>query len=56
MVSIHGIYPLVFVEKTYTCQGFTIQGAGVGKGLGLSIAYNTIQKYNGRIQVESEVG
>jgi len=36
--------------------GFTTRGVGVGTGLGLSISYNIIQKHNGEIKVESEVG
>ena len=36
--------------------GFTTRGVGVGTGLGLSISYNIVQKHNGRIDVESEVG
>ncbi|NKB72247.1 MAG: histidine kinase [Candidatus Latescibacteria bacterium] len=36
--------------------GFTGKGVGVGTGLGLSISYNIIQKHQGEIQVESEVG
>jgi signal transduction histidine kinase len=36
--------------------GFTTQSGGVGKGLGLSIVYNIIQKHNGDIKIESEVG
>ena len=36
--------------------GFTTQGGGVGVGLGLSIVYNIIQKHNGDIKVESEIG
>ena len=36
--------------------GFTTQSGGVGKGLGLSIVYNTIQKHQGNIEVNSEVG
>ena len=35
--------------------GFTSQG-NIGKGLGLSIVYNIIQKHYGDIKVESEVG
>ena len=36
--------------------GFTTQGVRVGKGLGLSIVYNTVQKHQGETQVDSEVG
>jgi signal transduction histidine kinase len=36
--------------------GFTTQGAGVGKGLGLSIVYNIVQKHHGDIKVNSEAG
>lgn len=36
--------------------GFTTQGAGVGKGLGLSIVYNIVQKHHGNIDVDSEAG
>jgi len=36
--------------------GFTTQGAGVGKGLGLSIVYNIVQKHHGNIYVKSEAG
>ncbi len=36
--------------------GFTTKGVGVGTGLGLSISFNIIQKHNGRIEVESQVG
>ncbi len=36
--------------------GFTTKGVGVGTGLGLSISYNIVQKHNGEIEVESEVG
>ncbi|MFC1717060.1 ATP-binding protein [Candidatus Poribacteria bacterium] len=36
--------------------GFTTQSEGVGKGLGLSIVYNIIQKHRGSIEVNSEIG
>ena len=36
--------------------GFTTRNGGVGKGLGLSIVYNIIQKHHGDIKVESEAG
>lgn len=36
--------------------GFPTRGGGVGKGLGLSIVYNIIQKHHGDIEVSSEVG
>lgn len=36
--------------------GFTTQSDGVGKGLGLSIVYNVVQKHHGDIEVDSEVG
>ncbi len=36
--------------------GFTNWHAGVGKGLGLAIVYNIIQKHNGGIEVDSKVG
>jgi len=35
---------------------FTTNGSRVGMGMGLFNAYNTIQKHNGEIKVESEVG
>ncbi len=36
--------------------GFTTQSGGVGKGLGLSIVYNIIQKHHGDIKVNSKPG
>jgi len=36
--------------------GFTTQSDGVGKGLGLSIVYNVIQKHHGEIRADSEIG
>ncbi len=36
--------------------GFTTQSDGVGKGLGLSIVYNVVQKHHGEIKVDSEIG
>ena len=59
----------VFVKFTDTGKGipaenlkkifdpfFTTKAVGKGTGLGLSLAYGIIQKHNGRIEVESEVG
>ncbi len=36
--------------------GFTTQSDGVGKGLGLPIAYNIIQKHHGEIKADSIIG
>ncbi len=36
--------------------GFTNWDTGVGKGLGLAIVYNIMQKHNGGIEVDSKVG
>jgi len=35
---------------------FTTKDVGEGTGLGMSIAYNTINKHNGRIEINSELG
>ncbi len=35
---------------------FTTKDVGEGTGLGMSIAYNTINKHNGQIKVDSEIG
>ena len=35
---------------------FTTKDVGEGTGLGLSIVYNTINKHNGAIEVNSELG
>lgn len=35
---------------------FTTKEVGEGTGLGMSIAYNTIKKHNGKIQILSEIG
>ena len=43
------------LSKIYD-PGFTTRGVGVGKGLGLSIVYNIIQKHHGEIHIDSQVG
>lgn len=35
---------------------FTTKGVGEGTGLGMSIAYNTIARHHGKIEIDSEVG
>lgn len=42
-------------EKVFN-PGFTTKGAGIGKGLGLSVSYNIIKKHNGDIFFESKEG
>ena len=43
------------LNKIFTA-GFTTKGVGVGTGLGLAICYKIIEKHNGEILVNSEVG
>ena len=42
--------------KTLFDFSFTVKGARVGLGMELSNAYNIVQKHNGELRVESEVG
>ena len=35
---------------------FTTKAVGKGTGLGLSLAYSTVQKHHGRIDVRSSIG
>lgn len=42
-------------ERAYLFDPFFTTKEG-GTGLGLSIAYSIVQKHNGQIEVESEVG
>ncbi len=37
-------------------MGFTTKGTGIGMGLGLAISYNIVEKHNGEISVNSELG
>lgn len=43
------------INKIFTA-GFTTKGVGVGTGLGLAISQKIIDKHNGKISVNSEVG
>ncbi len=43
------------LNKIFTA-GFTTKGVGVGTGLGLAISQKIIDKHNGKIRVNSEVG
>ncbi len=43
------------LDKIFTA-GFTTKGVGVGTGLGLAISQKIIDKHNGKIVVNSEVG
>ncbi len=43
------------IDKIFD-PGFTTKGVGIGTGLGLSISYNIVEKHNGEISVNSEVG
>ena len=43
------------LNKIFTA-GFTTKGVGVGTGLGLAICYKIIEKHEGEILVNSEVG
>lgn len=43
------------LDKIFTA-GYTTKGVGVGTGLGLAISEKIIQKHNGKISVNSEIG
>ena len=68
-ISTHADESMIYIEISDTGRGipaedipkifnpgFTTQGVGVGKGLGLSIVYNVIHKHHGDIEINSEVG
>ena len=42
--------------KTLFDFNFTVKSSRVGVGMELSNAYNIVQKHNGELRVESEVG
>ncbi len=50
----HGI-PQENLSKIFTV-GYTTKGVGVGTGLGLAISQKIIDKHNGKITVNSEIG
>ena len=43
------------INKIFTA-GYTTKGVGIGTGLGLAISAKIIEKHNGEICVNSEVG
>ena len=47
--------PVEDVEKIFD-PGFTTKGVGVGKGIGLAIAFKIVEDHSGKLLVESKVG